>query len=82
MRIVLDTNVVLSALLWRGPPYQLLNAIRANPATDLHTSSILLAELADVLGRPAISRRLAAIGRSASAVLVAYVEAVELTEPI
>ena len=59
-----------------------LNAIRANPVTDLHTSSILLAELADVLGRPAVSRRLAAIGRSASAVLVDYVEAVELIEPI
>lgn len=28
MRIVLDTNVVMSALLWRGPPYRLLEAIR------------------------------------------------------
>jgi predicted nucleic acid-binding protein len=27
VRIVLDTNVVLSALLWRGTPYRLLDAI-------------------------------------------------------
>jgi predicted nucleic acid-binding protein len=30
VRIVLDTNVVMSALLWRGPPYRLLEAIRAD----------------------------------------------------
>jgi predicted nucleic acid-binding protein len=28
MRLVLDTNVVTSALLWRGIPYQLLQTIR------------------------------------------------------
>jgi len=28
VRIVLDTNVVLSALLWRGTPYRLLEGIR------------------------------------------------------
>jgi predicted nucleic acid-binding protein len=28
MRLVLDTNVVISALLWRGTPYQLLTALR------------------------------------------------------
>jgi len=29
VRIVLDTNVVMSALLWRGKPFQLLEAIAA-----------------------------------------------------
>lgn len=28
MRAVLDTNVVLSALLWRGAPYRVLEAAR------------------------------------------------------
>jgi hypothetical protein len=32
VRIVLDTNVVLSALLWRGTPHRLREAIRAQPS--------------------------------------------------
>lgn len=47
MRIVLDTNVVLSALLWRGTPYQLLDAIRSRGEVRLFTSPALLDELAD-----------------------------------
>ena len=81
MRIVLDTNVVLSALLWRGPPFQLLKAIRENPSTHLYTSPVLLQELAEVLARPAASRRLAAIGTTAGDVLIDYLEAVDLVEP-
>jgi hypothetical protein len=34
LRIVLDTNVALSALLWRGKPYRLLEAIRQ--LSDVH----------------------------------------------
>ena len=34
MRLVLDTNVVFSALLWRGKPYQLLDAI--SPVSYTH----------------------------------------------
>jgi predicted nucleic acid-binding protein len=38
VRIVLDTNVVLSALLWRGAPYLLLDAIRQQPNIQLCSS--------------------------------------------
>lgn len=51
MRIVLDTNVVMSALLWRGPPYRLLEAIRQNARLQLYSSPVLLEELTDVLTR-------------------------------
>ncbi|HFD86273.1 MAG TPA: putative toxin-antitoxin system toxin component, PIN family [Gammaproteobacteria bacterium] len=47
MRIVLDTNIVVSALIWGGVPRQLLNLGRDN-RTTLFTSSLLLNELADV----------------------------------
>ncbi len=40
MRIVLDTNVVISALLWRGPPYQLLTTLRAHPAATRRLAAI------------------------------------------
>lgn len=82
MRIVLDTNVVISALLWRGPPYHLLAVLRAVPAAQLYTSPTLLDELAEVLSRPAIIRQLAAIGSNPHSVLADYLEIVELVKPV
>ena len=57
MRAVLDTNVVVSALIWGGKPFALLQA-----ATDsdllLYTSAALLVELREVLERPHLAARL------------------------
>ena len=78
MRIVLDTNIVLSALLWRGTPYRLLQAIRQQEHVQLYSSAVLLAELGQVLGRQAATRRLALIRRAAHEVLGDYIDAVEL----
>jgi putative PIN family toxin of toxin-antitoxin system len=50
MRAVIDTNVLLSGLLWRGAPHLLLEQVR-NGAVTLISSPALLAELALVLGR-------------------------------
>jgi putative PIN family toxin of toxin-antitoxin system len=56
LRIVLDTNVVVSALLWGGPPYRPIKAA-VDGALTLFTSPALLAELRGVLARePLISR--------------------------
>jgi putative PIN family toxin of toxin-antitoxin system len=81
VRIVLDTNVVLSALLWRGTPHHLLAAIGQRSNIQLYSSTALLEELADVLTRPSATKRLALIGQSAREVLADYVEAIELVEP-
>lgn len=81
MRIVLDTNVVLSALLWRGTPYQLLHAIQPRASTQLYSSTALLEELTDVLTRPSATKRLALIDKTAAAVLADYVEVIELVAP-
>jgi putative PIN family toxin of toxin-antitoxin system len=81
VRIVLDTNVVLSALLWRGTPYRLLDVIRSRGEVRLFTSPALLDELADVLTRPSATKRLALIGKTAREVLADYVEAVDVVEP-
>jgi putative PIN family toxin of toxin-antitoxin system len=81
VRIVLDTNVALSALLWRGTPYRLLETIRQQPHVQLVSSAALIAELADVLTRPKTAKRLAAIEKSAREVLADYLDAVELVEP-
>ena len=81
MRIVLDTNVALSALLWRGTPHRLLEAIRQGGEVELVSSAALLEELADVLIRPSLAKRLAAIGKTAQAVLADYVEIVDVVAP-
>jgi putative PIN family toxin of toxin-antitoxin system len=51
MRAVIDTNVLLSALLWSGPPHALLDQVR-NGAVTLVSSPALLAELTTVIARP------------------------------
>lgn len=50
MRLVLDTNIVVSGLIWGGVPRRLLDLGRDGQVT-LFTSSVLLDELADVLSR-------------------------------
>jgi putative PIN family toxin of toxin-antitoxin system len=57
MRAVLDTNVVVSALIWGGTPFGLLEAA-TDGRVDLATSPALLTELAAVLERPHLNKRL------------------------
>lgn len=71
MRLVLNTNVVVSALLWGGLPYQLLQLAAEGEAT-LYTSPALVVELNDILDRPQFSQRLAAQGAPAQAISDLY----------
>jgi putative PIN family toxin of toxin-antitoxin system len=59
MRVVADTNVVVSGLLWHGPPRRILDAARLG-TVELFTSGDLLAELEDVLQREKFLSRLTA----------------------
>lgn len=59
MRVVLDTNVVVSAMLWGGNPKQLLQA-RQEKRVELFTSVTMLAELTDTLTRPKFAKKIAA----------------------
>lgn len=49
MKFVLDTNVLVAALIWGGKPYDLLKIV-SNTPHELWTSPILLAELQRTLG--------------------------------
>jgi putative PIN family toxin of toxin-antitoxin system len=51
VRAVIDTNVLLSGLLWRGTPHALMEKVRTGALT-LISSPALLAELAEVINRP------------------------------
>ena len=50
MRIVADTNTVISGLLYGGFPQEIINAIRAKRIT-LYSSVSLIAEFAEVIAR-------------------------------
>ncbi|MDP2823383.1 MAG: putative toxin-antitoxin system toxin component, PIN family [Sulfuritalea sp.] len=62
MRVVLDTNTLVSALLSpHGPPRRLLDNARAQ-VFELCSSPVLVAELLDVVSREKFAQRLAAAG--------------------
>ena len=71
----------MSALLWRGKPYRLLDTIRQRPSFSLYSSATLVEELADVLTRASAAKQLALIGRQAGQVLQDYLAAVDLIAP-
>ncbi len=68
MRIVLDTNLLVSGLVYGGLPRQLLNAVREDEV-ELCTSEVLLAELLEVLGREKFARQRDQTGPSPQAVV-------------
>ncbi len=80
MRIVADTNIVLSGLLWQGPPRRLIDLGRERALT-LCTSLTLLAELAEVIGRPKFAQRVQAAGLSAATLVQDYARLAEIVEP-
>lgn len=78
IRAVLDTNVVLSGLLWHGTPHALLDRVREGTLTFI-SSPALLAELAEAIARPKFD---AILARSNTSRERSLVEARELTEVI
>lgn len=80
MRLVLDTNVVVSALLWDGVPRRLLRVGRAEDVAFC-SSSPLIAELTDVLSRPKFKKKIAASLLTVDQLVDLYVELVALVRP-
>lgn len=80
MRVVADTNVVVSGLFWRGAPRQLLDAARAQ-LIDLYTSPALLAELSDVLLRDKFAERLAAAEVDSNDLVMGYAALAKVIKP-
>lgn len=81
MRLVLDTNVVASGLLWRGAPAQLLDAAQVGEI-ELFTSRPLLAELANILVRSKFANAIAATGLPSDELVLGYAELTTVVEPV
>jgi putative PIN family toxin of toxin-antitoxin system len=80
VRAVLDTNIVVSGLLWRAAPRQVLDAARDQRIT-LHTSSVRLDELAEVLSRPRFASVIAADQASPAFLMQRYAMLAQLVIP-
>lgn len=81
MRIVLDTNTLVSGIISSGgPPRRLLDGARTQ-AFELYSSAILLAELLDVLSRDKFARRLEAAGLTPQDIVVDLRRLVSLVDP-
>ena len=80
MRLVLDTNVVASALLWGGIPRRLLQAGNER-RIHLFTSIPMLEELTDILGRRKFEKKIAASGFSVEGLIDRYAELASLVQP-
>ena len=80
MRVVADTNTVVSGLLWHGNPRRVLEAARAG-ALQLYTSAALLAEIEEVLQRPKFAQRLYLAGVASHTLVIGYAALAWLIEP-
>jgi len=80
VRLVLDTNIVVSGLIWGGVPRQLLDLGR-NGQVALFTSSVLLDELADVLERDKFAALLASQGITPAFLMQRYGMLARLVKP-
>lgn len=80
MRLVLDTNVVASAVLWGGMPRLLLQAGRER-RVELFTSGALLAELTDILGRRKFDKKIAASTLTVDELVDRYAALAPLVRP-
>jgi putative PIN family toxin of toxin-antitoxin system len=80
VRLVLDTNTVISGLLWQGTPGRLIDAAQTKSIT-LCTSVSLLAELRGVLAREKFVGRLQARALNVSEVFDGYAALVTIVAP-
>lgn len=76
MRVVLDTNVIVSGLLWQGTPGEIFTLARENQIT-ICTSSEIVEELSEILQRPKFKTKLARTKRSIAEIVAGFLEFAE-----
>lgn len=80
MKLVADTNVVLSGLLWLGNPGRLLEAA-ANGRVTLYTSPALITELTATLRSPKFAARIERSGLTLDELLARYLNVAIVVQP-
>jgi putative PIN family toxin of toxin-antitoxin system len=80
MRIVVDTNIIISGTFWFGPPRQILEAARTQQV-ELCTSPALLEELTRVISRSKFAPRLLRNGETVQEVLQTFAALTTIVHP-
>ena len=80
MRVVADTNVVVSGLFWRGPSRFVLDAARTG-AIQLFTTAPLLAELEDVLNRQKFLSKITQTDATPRSLVLSYAALATIVKP-
>ena len=80
MKLVVDSNVLVSGALWDGPSARLVSAILAGRA-QMFFSEPLLSEFSDVLRRPKFAERLTLRRESADSIVARFRAACFETTP-
>ncbi|MFT4241008.1 MAG: putative toxin-antitoxin system toxin component, PIN family [Acidovorax sp.] len=79
-RLLLDTNVVIGALLWSGPPLALMEQA-VEEEIELVSSPVLMAELRHTLNYPKFVKRLATLQTDVPTLMRSYAAIVTLVKP-
>lgn len=80
MRVVADTNTVVSALLWRGSPFRLFQAVN-DDRIAFYTSRVLLDEFEEVLSRRKFVKAIRAANETLASLIQHYQELAHLVRP-
>ncbi|MCL5103354.1 MAG: putative toxin-antitoxin system toxin component, PIN family [Armatimonadetes bacterium] len=80
MKVVLDTNVLISAFIYGGAPLRLVELAESG-VLDVVTSEEAVSERQAVLSRGKFALRMAAMGLKASTILSRYREVTSVVEP-
>ena len=80
LRIVLDTNIVISGLIWRGAPHQVVLAL-ADDKLAAYTSYSMVSELTRKLLGSKLGRELIKRDISAQQLVMSYTALCEVVSP-
>jgi putative PIN family toxin of toxin-antitoxin system len=80
VKLVIDTNTLVSGTLWSGPPSRLIEALEHQQAS-LILSAPLLTEFAEVIGRGHLASRLAACNVTPHKLVIRLIQKAEFVSP-
>jgi putative PIN family toxin of toxin-antitoxin system len=80
VRIVVDTNVMIAAVLWQGPPHRILQLAERGTVT-LCVTLTMLEELENVLRRDKFRKHLQRRAATTEEIIASLLPLVELYEP-
>ena len=79
MRVVVDTNVYISGLLWTGVPHDLLHVAETGNLV-LVTTPAIMEEVREVLVRPKFAARIATLGTSVGELVESLLSIIEIIQ--